>query len=738
MYRSFLLLTAAWAALLILTVEAEAQIDSQSSNNVETVTVTAQKLAEARTGIQTQLGASTYTITAEDIKAAPGGDNTLLNQVILQAPGVAQDSFGQLHVRGEHNGLQYRLNGIIIPEGISVFGQTLDPRLADSVQLITGALPAEYGLLTAGIIDVKTKTGTFDPGGEISLYGGSHNQIAPSIDYGGSTGHFNYFISGDYMTNSLGVESPDGRSSPNHDRTKQWHGFAYLEDILNDNSSLTAVLGTSNDMFQIPNQVGLQPGGLDGVVGLGPLSPASGDYVLQADGLTALPSQNVDERQREITHYGILSYLYAEGAFNFQVSTFGRFSSLYYTPGVNLGDLLYNGIGQTAYKRDEAYGLQAEGSYRIGDAHTIRAGVLYQADDIVSNTSSLVLPTAPGSAVNPNPNPLCIDPTNTCQTSDVPLTVTDNGTKHAWSYSFYIQDEWKVLPTVTVNYGLRYDQYQAFDAENQLSPRTNIVWKPTGSTTVHGGYARYFSPPPIELIATQDIALFDNTTSAVNHTDNVPRAERADYYDLGIEQKLSGAISVSLDSFYKMSHNLIDEGQFGAPIILTPFNYKAGRQYGLEFTGTYESGDFSSYLNAAYERAVGKNIVSSEYQFNQSDLAYIATRYIPLDHQQLFSMSAGASYLWQGIRLSTDMLYGTGLREAGATPNGGHLPAYVQINLGMSHTFSLAGTGSYMARFDVINLFDTKYEIRNGTGIGVGAPQFGPRRGFFIGLSKAL
>ena len=104
---------------------ATAQIASQSGP--ETVTVTAQALSAARAGIQTQLGASTYTVTAKDIQAQPGGDNSLLNSVILQMPDVAQDSFGQFHVRGEHNQLQYRINGIILPEGISVFGQTLDP-----------------------------------------------------------------------------------------------------------------------------------------------------------------------------------------------------------------------------------------------------------------------------------------------------------------------------------------------------------------------------------------------------------------------------------------------------------------------------------------------------------------------------------------------------------------------------------------------------------------------------------
>ena len=104
------------------------------ADTIETVTVTAAKLDAARIGIQPQIGASTYTIGSGAIDAQPGGDNNLLNQVVLQAPGVAQDSFGQLHVRGEHNGLQYRLNGIILPEGISVFGQTLSPTLCRIAQ----------------------------------------------------------------------------------------------------------------------------------------------------------------------------------------------------------------------------------------------------------------------------------------------------------------------------------------------------------------------------------------------------------------------------------------------------------------------------------------------------------------------------------------------------------------------------------------------------------------------------
>jgi outer membrane receptor protein involved in Fe transport len=732
MFRSLLLLSAAATALFSTSAFAQ--------QSTESVTVTAERLAAARNGIQTQTGASTYTVTAKDIQAQPGGDNAQLNSVILQMPGVAQDSFGQLHVRGEHNGLQYRLNGIILPEGISVFGQTLDPRLAESVRLITGALPAEYGNRTAGIIDIQTKSGVFDNGGVVSMYGGSHSTLSPSFAYGGSSGHFNYFVSGDYTTNTLGIESPDGSSDPRHDRTQQYHGFVYLQDILDQNSSVTAVLGTSNAIFQIPNQVGLQPTGLDGIVGLGPQDPSSGNFLLNANGATGFASGNLDERQREITHYGILSYLHTVGSLDYQVSLFGRYSSLFFTPGNNVGDILYNGLAQTAYKRDAAYGLQAEGVWRAFTGHTIRFGVLYQADDTLSRTNSAVLTTAPGGPGVTNPNPLCTDPDQTCQTSAVPLTIADNGSKHGYNYGFYVQDEWALTDNFTVNYGLRYDAFSAFDAENQLSPRINGVWKPTDNTTIHAGYARYFSPPPFELVASQDVALFDNSTAASGGGPNdTPRAERADYFDIGIEQKIFGNWTVGLDSFYKTSKNLIDEGQFGAPIILTPFNYAAGRQYGAEATLNYTSENFTAYANASYERAVGKNIVSSQFQFDPGDLAYIANNFIPLDHQQIFSLSAGGSYNFgEGTHLSADLLYGTGLRRDGATPNGDHVPDYVTVNLGVTQDFSLVGWTGLTARFDVINLFDQVYEIRDGTGVGVGAPQFGARRGFFFGLSKAI
>lgn len=691
-----------------------AQVGDEASSPLATIVVTAQHLNEERSRIDTDTGATTYKFDSKAIEAEPGGNNAQLNQVLLQLPDAAQDSFGQLHIRGDHNGLQFRLNGVILPDGISVFGQTLPPRLISSLKLITGSLPAEYGLRSAGIIDIATKSGALEPGGEVSMYGGSHGTLEPSFNYGGSTGSNTYFVNGDFIRNGLGIESPDGRGNPIHDHTKQLHGFGYFEHIFGKNDRISVIAGSSDDRFQIPNRSGVQ------AADIGP--------GITVNGVSNFLSNGLDENQREITRFATLSWQHSQGLLSVQTSLIARYSSLNFSPDPNFGDLLFNGISQQAYKKDVAYGLQSDAVYQLRDEHTLRAGAYAQIDRLTSNTLSQVLPT---------------DPVTGLPSSDTPLDIADDSRNSQTIESVYLQDEWQLLPAFTVNYGLRFDHYTGFSRGSQASPRVNFVWQVVENTTLHAGYSRFFSPPPFELVADTSILKFLNTTGAPpGIAGNAVKPERSNYYDVGVQQKLTRELTVGVDSYYKQATDLIDEGQFGAPIILTPFNYRDGQVYGVEFTGNYSVGHFQAYANFAIQRAIGKSIESGQFNFNPDNLAYIAAHYIHLDHEEQVNASAGASYEWQGTRVSGNLIVGSGLRatltlpDGSAIPNGDHLPYYEQVNLGISHDFDRQGLKGLSARFDVINALDKKYEIRNGTGIGVGAPQFGPRRGYFVGISQ--
>ena len=672
---------------------------------LEDMKVKAHNLDTARNGILVETGSSIYRIDHQDITNLPLGENTSFNQVLLQAPGVVQDSYGQLHVRGDHADLQYRINGIILPESISGFGQTLDTRFMDSVNLLTGALPAEYGYRTAGIVDIHTKGDTFANGGEIGIMAGSNETEEVHGDISGNRGRFNYFATASLLQNNLGIENPTDSGQAIHDRSDQGNGFGYFSYLLNDTSRLSLILGTSDSRFQIPNVPGQAP-----------------SFVL--NGITSYPSIGLNDSQQEWTHYGILALQGVIGDnVDYQVAAFSRYTEVRFNPDP-VGELLYLGEASKVMRSGLANGLQADASYRINASHTVRGGLYLSTEQLTNNNDVVTFPSSDGSGN---------------QTSDAPISFSDDTTKTADLYSLYLQDEWRLTDKLTVNYGARADKVDAYVTGSQLSPRLGAVYKATSATTLHAGYARYFTPPPTELITNETVADFQNTTNPPLNNQNDPvKPERDDYYDMGVSHAFTPRFTMALDGYYKDAKNLIDEGQFGPALIFTPFNYAEGKVYGAELTANYHRDNLSAYFNLARSTAKGKDIVSSQYQIDPDDLAYIANHWIYLDHDQTWTASGGASYLWYGTTYSIDALYGSGLRKDGTVPNGDELPGYTQVNVAAAHTFDLTHLGKIEGRLSIINLLDEKYEIRDGTGVGVGAPQWGPRRAVYVTLNKVF
>jgi outer membrane receptor protein involved in Fe transport len=698
-------------------------------SNLGNVTVVGH-LNQARNQILTSVGATSYTHTAENIQAQSQGVNAPLTQVILRSPGVAEDSAvsGNLHIRGEHANVQYRINDVLLPETlVGAFGLVLSPRFIQSMQLIDGSLPAEYGFRTAGIIDIQTKTGAFVNGGEVDLYGGSFNTFNPSFEYGESDGPWDYYVEGSYYASDLGIENPTNTVNAIHDHANEYKAFGYASRLLSDTSRFTLMGGASYSTYQIPDSP-INPGA--------PPAPATETYAsaMPADGITPDTSwSDLNENQVEQNYFLTAAYQQSMGDFNYQLSAFGQISGIHFLPDPN-GDLVFDGEASDVARNLYSSGLELDASYEIGDKHTLRFGGLLTDEYLTDDNSTAVFNLDPATG---NPTTL--------------TTIVQNFDANAIFAGVYAQDEWKILPKVTINYGVRFDEYHStFVNENQPSPRINLVYKPTDSTTLHVGYSRFFTPPPLENVPGGNLSAFAGTSGApgVSQDDTV-KAERANYFDAGIQQKITPHLQVGVDGYYKMARDQLDDGTFDQTLILSSFNYAKGRVEGVEFTGSYDRGGFSSYMNVAVSRAEGTGAESAQFLWgDQATINYVNSHWIVLDHDQFVSASVGESYLWKQSDTKSALFYvdsviGTGLRQDGPgtipgstdlIPNGSSVGNNYNINMGVEEDLKIHHGRVLKARFDVVNVTDNSYALRTGSGVGVFAPQYGERRGFFGSL----
>src|SRR5712671_2577755 len=376
------------------------------------------KFDEVRQNIVAPIGATSYQINHQAIEALPQGNNATLDKVLLQFPGVTQDSAasGELHVRNEHANIQYRINGIMLPDGVGAFGQILDTGIIGSLALLTGALPAQYGLRTAGVLDIQTKADAFNNSGSVSLYGGSHGTITPSFEYGGTVGQTQYFVSGRFLQNNLGIENPTPSNEAIHDRTSQEKGFAYVSTVLDPTSRLTFISGVSNAAYQIPNNPG---------------RPSS----FTAFGVSNFDTSTLNERQYDFSQFNVLAYQKSMGDIDYQISYFNRYSQLHVRPDL-IGDLVINGEASDIYRQSYINGIQEDTAWRIGYAHTLRFGFSMSAERSLVTNISTVLPVDPATGNQTDPV--------TGAPFGPPFTVFDSNSKLGWLIGTYVQDEWKI------------------------------------------------------------------------------------------------------------------------------------------------------------------------------------------------------------------------------------------------------------------------------------------------------
>jgi outer membrane receptor protein involved in Fe transport len=652
-------------------------------------------------------GTNKYTLTAKDINNLPLGEATPLNQVMLQMPGVALDQNQEIHIRGEHLGIQYQMNGIMLPLDMNTdptFTQLLNAWFVKSVSLIDGVLPAEYGYRTSGVIDIHTKDGCEGSHNDFTVGGGQRDTTQATFQLGGCDGGFSYYLTGSFLQSNLGFSNAIGAPDPIHDAVTQGQGFAYLTYTMDSGTRLSLISGMTLAFNQFPNVPNEPP-----LYQLDNINPAS------------YPSSAINSGLNQQDYYGVLAINGAlSPSADYQLAYSAHYNSQTFYPDP-IGDLIYQGVSSNVFTSDLSNTLQGDLTFRFGSAHTLRGGFYFGEYGVESDQTSQVFPIVMG------------------QPATTPILLTANLNQINVVFGFYLEDTWKINEQLSVNFGSRWDRVTGFTDASQLSPTINFAYKPRSDTVIHAGFARNFQLPNFQNVSSGITKLFAGTTGALNTSpggNTSPFAETDYTWDAGFNHQFTPHLVFAQDNYFRIDRHYLDEGQFGFIPIEAPLNYVRGYGGGTENSITYNQKNFAVRANLFVAREEDIGVASGQYNFSPDELLYIDRHYIVLDHTPLVGASGGAAYRWNDYQFSIDGLFSSGLR--GGFANQTQLPQVWQFNLSAARDFVLPGLGKFTNRVTLLNIFDRTNLIRPANGIGVFQAAYGPRITVYNALTIAL
>ncbi|HEX6726747.1 MAG TPA: TonB-dependent receptor [Nitrospira sp.] len=667
--------------------------------------------------IQYRSSSATYQVSRKEIEALPKGNNVDVHEVLQTVPSVASGALRQTHIRQDHAGQQFRIDGIPIPDTVTgAFADIVPPRAWERADIIMGGMEAQYGNKTALILDITSKSGTRPGFGSLQGFGGSHETVNPSFEYGGTIGEkVRLYALNSYVNTARGLEPPTLGSENSHNRSEKNNTYLRGDYQVDNRNNFSWIFLNAVAKHEIPTTPNLS-------VNQDVLT------LLQAQDPTFNPvnSRAVNEFQKENNQYSQLVWRHDVNASNFfgLGFYFRRGEADFHTDPLNALAYADDASGaQASNQKRTAYsgGFRLDHTWVLNTQHLIKGGM--QFDYTRANNATQIFAFDTGGGVPSGPV----------------ITRDASNQNIQTRQEFWLQDQWSPNEYWTFNAGVRGDVIQGFYNEGQVSPRIGVTYKHDQSNVFHAYYGRLFTPPNIEQVAFNNLNTQNTTAAPENPTGFRPRAERAHYFEIGSYHAVGPYATLQLTGYYKLANFLSDAGQFGTTPLLNYFSFERGWQRGIDAALKMQLRDKLTLRgNVAWGQCKGYGLQSGQYLLDQAEINDITSSSgVFCDHSQFVTSSAVLSYrLLERTIISGQMLYGYGLRtaEEGAKTNSSHEPSYTVYNLSLTHTIPLPWHGQkLLLGIDVVNLFDEQYFYSRGEGsIGLGVARAGMPRSFFF------
>lgn len=643
------------------------------------------------------------------LESATSGASSLVAQ---STPGVASDSNGQIHGLGDHAENSFSIDGQPVSDQTSkIFSNQIPVNSIQSMEVISGAPPAEFGDKTSVVIDVTTRSGqgvTAPTGSITTSYGtfGTSN-VTADLAYGGKS--WGNFISVDGMNTGRFLDPPE--FTVMHDKGNEENLFDRVDYQLNGANSIHINLGYSRSWFQTPNSYDAENAtpwnGLNGVDAqdvnnYGGIAP-NGVVVGPADQRSKIGTFNIAPAWTHVLNSNAI----------FTLGTFVRRDGYNYYPSndpfADLGppSLQRQSVGQDRTLTNA--GIRSDVSYVKG-VHNIKAGVTYQQTFLNENdTLGIVDPAynapcisfsadqgqyvaAPAAGItNPSQCGGIYQP-NTASNVNAPGTplyphfnaallpydLTRGGSYYVFNghtdikeLGLYVQDvitkgKW------SFNLGIRGDLYNGLTVARQIEPRPGIAYNIKKTNTIlRISYARTLETPFNENLVLSSIGCDSGVLSPLLLC--TPGAKGAlnpgfrNEFHAGLEQAFGKYVVFSGEWITKYTHNAYDFSVLGNTPITFPIEWHNSKIPG--YAGRLSVPDVHGFSALVVFSSVAARFFQPQVGGAGATVATAAGLPFRIDHDEKFNQTTHLQYQpWKrGPWVGFNWRYDTGF-VAGATP----------------------------------------------------------------------